>query len=116
MLLSALIDTQTNEFDDSGQHVEDGVRYVRVPVTRNPDPRVEKYSGNAGAPFQAKTAGEIAATTSAALDVVAASQFPVVLQALTAALYKDAHGSFPNASQKNQLKADFITAWKALLP
>lgn len=73
MAITAIIDTQTNEFIPSG-HAEDA-RFVKLTVPRNPEPSVEKYSGDPLNPIAAKSAGEIAAGQTAVIDADAAQQF-----------------------------------------
>ena len=60
------------------------------------------------------TAGEIVAWNTSRQHMEAETTFIRGLQALAAALFKVQTGAFPNAAQKAALKADFITAWKAL--
>lgn len=55
--MTAIVDTNTNEFMPLGHAVD--ARYVSVIVPRNPEPAIEKYSGNPASPFMAKTAQEI---------------------------------------------------------
>ncbi len=57
--MTALVDLTTNEFIQDGSAAEDGVRYVRKPVTVQPNGRTQKYAGDPTV-FAAKTAPEIA--------------------------------------------------------
>ena len=57
MSITAVVNTDTNEFLSQG-HVPDSTHIV-VTVPRNPSPRIEKYSGNPADPFTAKTQAEI---------------------------------------------------------
>jgi hypothetical protein len=50
--ITSMVDTRTNEFIDTGIAPEP--HHIRVPLDRNPDPRVERYSGNPKRPFQSK--------------------------------------------------------------
>jgi len=63
MPITAIVDTQTNEFVPLG-HAEDA-RYVKKTVPRNPDPAVEKYSGDDVNPIAVKSASEIQASQDA---------------------------------------------------
>lgn len=76
-----------------------------------PHPRLERADPNAASKRRAATASEMAAYDDA---VVIPREFIRALQATAAALWKARTGSFPNAAQKAQLQADFVTAWKAL--
>lgn len=73
MAITVIVDTQTNEFQRFGHAID--ARFVRVEVPRNPDPVMEKYSGNLLAPIVAKSPSEIAATVTARQDAEAAQQF-----------------------------------------
>lgn len=73
MSITAIVDTQTNEFVPAG-HVEDA-RFIKVDVSRNPDPVNEKYSGDPQNPIAPKSGGEIAAGVAALQDADAAQQF-----------------------------------------
>jgi hypothetical protein len=112
---TAIVDTQTNEFETFG-HAEDA-RWVKVTLPRNPDPAVERFNGNLANPaIVLKSAPELAATATAADAAQLNAQFARGLQAVAAALFKDRTGAFPTPAQKATLKADFWTAWKALAP
>lgn len=69
MVITTIVDTQTNEFVPGG-HAEDA-RYIKIEVARNPDESLEKYSGNPADPFLAKTALEIADAADAKLSASA---------------------------------------------
>ena len=71
--MTAIVDTQTNEFVPEG-HVEDA-RFIKVTVPRNPDPVTEKYSGDLVNPITSKTPGEIDATKTALADAIDARAF-----------------------------------------
>lgn len=112
-MITARYDVATNAWMPDGP-APDGVTVKEVTVIRNPDERTEKYSGDPVNPIAARTSQEIAAYDAALADKQALQQFARVVQAAMAAMYKDVHGSFPNPSQKAALRADFVTAWKAL--
>lgn len=48
--ITSLVDTTTNEFIDTG--ISPGPQHIRIPLDRNPDPGVERYSGDPKRPFQ----------------------------------------------------------------
>jgi hypothetical protein len=107
-LVTALVDTQTNEFLDSGR-AEDA-RYVRKTVSRNPDPAREKW--DAVLEFRLKTAAELTADAAARLaqaqlgaqlDVDA---FPVATKAIVLALI----------DQLNVIRAGLPTPLGAITP
>lgn len=50
--ITSLVDTRTNEFIDTG--IPPTSHHIRVPLDRNPDPRIERYSGDPKHPFQSK--------------------------------------------------------------
>ncbi len=116
MSVNVVVEVATNEFERDGLHGGgDGVTYKLVTLSRLPDPATEKFNGNYAIPdIVAKSGAEVTAADLARLNKQADDQFLRAIQAAAAALYKDFHGAFPNTAQKAALRADFVTAWKAL--
>ena len=112
--MTAIVDTQTGEFLDSGR-AEDA-RFVRVTVPRNPDPATEKYSGNPGDPIAAKSGVEIAAFASARADADAAMQFDgtKMLKAVVIAALWGRLGRQPTPAEIATERTRILSVFKAL--
>lgn len=57
-VITALVNTTTNEFIDDGRNVGESAEYVRVRVPRNPDPANERFSGDTLNPIRPVTTKE----------------------------------------------------------
>lgn len=106
MAITAVIDTQTNEFLPYGHDLD--ARYIAVAVARNPDHLREKYSGNPASPFAAKSAAEIAATLDAATDAEAGALFDPnrLLKAVAISNLARALGKSPGALTAGEIAAE----------
>ena len=116
MAITAIVDTQTNEFVVYG-HVEDA-RYVKKIVPRNPDPAVEKYSGDDANPIAAKSSAEIQATADAVLNAqfdLSLSVKDLVATVAWAIQLKDpvAWAAKTNAQKKTQVQSE-LANWKTI--
>jgi hypothetical protein len=110
METTAIVDTNTNEFIEAG-HIENA-RYVRRDLPRNPDPRVERWSGDPAQPFAPKTSQEMSDAATAQADAAAASGIDQQdLRAAMLALWEAIPGPLMT---KAQLRARAIAIRKSL--
>ena len=116
-ILTAVVDTATNEFQSLG-HDLDGT-HIRVDVPRNPDPLREKYSGDPLNPIAAKSGAEITATQDAAKSTEAGQAFDTlkVVQAVALSNLAARLGKAPGALTAADISAErtrIIAIYKAL--
>lgn len=69
--LTAIVDTQTNEFIETGH--EPDARYQVKPLSRNPNPKVERWHPTLE--FEAKTAIEILSALNIQINNIAGAVF-----------------------------------------
>jgi hypothetical protein len=111
--MTAIVHVPTNEFIVDGSVTPDGVTYIVVTVPRNPDPAVERYSGNAVAPFTAKTQPEIDAYAAARLNeqAVKAADSQRIIAAVVWAVI-DTYSAPATVAKFNNARTKIIDAYK----
>jgi hypothetical protein len=84
-MMTALVEVATGRFIEDGSVSADGVAYVRVPVSENPDPARQRYSGDPEAPLADIPINEREAdqvTPQVIADVPAVASDPVSVEAI----------------------------------
>jgi hypothetical protein len=113
-IITAIVETTTNEFSVSGADLD--ATHIRVTVPRNPDPLREKWDGTQ---IVAKTAPEVTATLDAAKDAEGAQAFDTAkaLKAVAISNLARALGKNPGALTPAEISAErtrIIAIYKGL--
>mgnify|MGYP001368603017 CR=1 FL=1 len=102
-MLTSIVDTRTNEFDERGHAVD--ATHILIDVSRNPVPRNEKYSGDPAHPFAPKSQAEIEAWDAARLEADANLELDWrVFRALVQGVYELKTNNWTPAQFKARLK------------